>query len=30
MSMTAPEFGKFVAAETKKWGEVIWAVNIKL
>jgi tripartite-type tricarboxylate transporter receptor subunit TctC len=30
MSMTAAEFGKFVAAEREKWGEVIRAVNIKL
>ncbi len=29
MSMTAAEFGKFVAAETEKWGEVIRAANIK-
>jgi len=27
--MTSDEFGKFVAAETKKWGEVIRAANIK-
>ena len=25
MSMTAAEFGKFVAAETEKWGKVIRA-----
>jgi tripartite-type tricarboxylate transporter receptor subunit TctC len=30
MSMTAAEFGKFVAAEREKWGEVIREVNIKL
>jgi hypothetical protein len=30
MSMTAAEFGKFVAAEREKWGEVIRAANIKL
>ena len=30
MSMTAAEFGKFVGAETEKWGNVIRAANIKL
>jgi tripartite-type tricarboxylate transporter receptor subunit TctC len=30
MSMTTAEFGKFVAAETEKWGKVILAGNIKL
>jgi tripartite-type tricarboxylate transporter receptor subunit TctC len=30
MSMTAAEFGKFVGAETEKWGKVIRAANIKL
>jgi tripartite-type tricarboxylate transporter receptor subunit TctC len=30
MSMTSAEFGKFVAAETEKWGKVIRAANIKL
>jgi tripartite-type tricarboxylate transporter receptor subunit TctC len=30
MSMTAAQFGKFVAAETEKWGKVIRAANIKL
>jgi tripartite-type tricarboxylate transporter receptor subunit TctC len=30
MSMTAARFGKFVAAETEKWGKVIRAANIKL
>jgi hypothetical protein len=30
MSMTTPEFGKFVAAETEKWGKVIREANIKL
>jgi tripartite-type tricarboxylate transporter receptor subunit TctC len=30
MSMTTAEFGKFVAAETEKWGKVIVAGNIKL
>jgi tripartite-type tricarboxylate transporter receptor subunit TctC len=30
MSMTTAEFGKFVAAETQKWGKVIRAGNIKL
>ena len=29
MSMTPPEFGKFVAAETEKWAKVIEAANIK-
>jgi tripartite-type tricarboxylate transporter receptor subunit TctC len=29
MSMTAAEFGKFVAAEREKWGEVIRAARIK-
>jgi tripartite-type tricarboxylate transporter receptor subunit TctC len=30
MPMTAAEFGKFIAAETDKWGKVIRAANIKL
>jgi tripartite-type tricarboxylate transporter receptor subunit TctC len=30
MSMSAAEFGKFVAAEKEKWGEVIRSANIKL
>jgi tripartite-type tricarboxylate transporter receptor subunit TctC len=30
MSMTAAEFGKFVGAETEKWGKIIRAANIKL
>jgi tripartite-type tricarboxylate transporter receptor subunit TctC len=30
MSMTTAQFGKFVAAETEKWGKVIRAANIKL
>jgi tripartite-type tricarboxylate transporter receptor subunit TctC len=29
MPMTAPEFGKFLADETEKWGKVIRAANIK-
>ena len=29
MSMTSAEFGKFIAAETQKWGKVIQAANIK-
>jgi tripartite-type tricarboxylate transporter receptor subunit TctC len=29
MSMTPPDFGKFVAEETEKWGKVIRAANIK-
>jgi tripartite-type tricarboxylate transporter receptor subunit TctC len=29
MSMTAAEFGKFIANETEKWGKVIRAANIK-
>ncbi|MGA8817680.1 MAG: tripartite tricarboxylate transporter substrate binding protein [Xanthobacteraceae bacterium] len=28
--MTPDEFGQFIAAETKKWGKVIRAANIKL
>jgi hypothetical protein len=27
--MTPAEFGKFLAAETGKWGKVIRAANIK-
>jgi tripartite-type tricarboxylate transporter receptor subunit TctC len=30
MSMTAAEFGKFVAAETKKWAGMIRAARMKL
>jgi tripartite-type tricarboxylate transporter receptor subunit TctC len=30
MPMAPAEFGKFVAAETEKWGKVIRAANIKL
>jgi tripartite-type tricarboxylate transporter receptor subunit TctC len=30
LSMTAAEFGKFVADETEKWGKVIRAAGIKL
>jgi len=30
MPMTPAEFGKFVAAETEKWGPVVKAVGIKL
>jgi tripartite-type tricarboxylate transporter receptor subunit TctC len=30
MMMAPPEFEKFVAAETDKWGKVIRAANIKL
>jgi tripartite-type tricarboxylate transporter receptor subunit TctC len=29
MPMTPAEFGKFLAAETEKWGKVIYAANIK-
>jgi tripartite-type tricarboxylate transporter receptor subunit TctC len=29
MVMTAAEFGKFVAAETQKWGNVVKAAGIK-
>jgi tripartite-type tricarboxylate transporter receptor subunit TctC len=29
MTMTPPEFGKFLAEETEKWGKVIRAANIK-
>jgi tripartite-type tricarboxylate transporter receptor subunit TctC len=29
MPMTPPEFGKFLAEETEKWGKVIRAANIK-
>jgi tripartite-type tricarboxylate transporter receptor subunit TctC len=29
MPMTPAEFGKFVAAETEKWGKVVRAANIK-
>jgi tripartite-type tricarboxylate transporter receptor subunit TctC len=29
MPMTTAEFGKFLAAETEKWGKVIRAANIK-
>jgi len=29
MPMTPPEFGKFIASETDKWGKVIRAANIK-
>jgi tripartite-type tricarboxylate transporter receptor subunit TctC len=29
MPMTPAEFGRFVAAETEKWGKVIQAANIK-
>ena len=29
MSMTSAAFGKFIAAETEKWGNVIRALNIK-
>jgi hypothetical protein len=29
MSMTSVAFGKFIAAETEKWGKVIRAANIK-
>jgi tripartite-type tricarboxylate transporter receptor subunit TctC len=28
MSMTSAAFGKFIAAETEKWGKVIRALNI--
>ena len=28
-AMTTPEFGKFIAAETEKWGKVIRQANIK-
>jgi tripartite-type tricarboxylate transporter receptor subunit TctC len=30
MPMTSADFGKFLAAETEKWGKVIRAANIKL
>jgi hypothetical protein len=30
MSKTPAEFGKFIADETEKWGEVIRAANIKV
>ena len=29
MPMTPAEFGKFIAAETEKWGKLIRAANIK-
>jgi len=29
MSMTSAAFGKFIADETEKWGNVIQAFNIK-
>jgi len=29
MPMTPAEFGRFLAAETEKWGKVIQAANIK-
>ncbi|MBN9085558.1 MAG: tripartite tricarboxylate transporter substrate binding protein [Reyranella sp.] len=29
MTMTPPEFGRFLAEETEKWGKVIRAANIK-
>jgi tripartite-type tricarboxylate transporter receptor subunit TctC len=29
MSVTPADFGKFIAAETEKWGKVIRAANIK-
>jgi len=29
MPMTSAEFGKFMVAETEKWGKVIRAANIK-
>jgi tripartite-type tricarboxylate transporter receptor subunit TctC len=29
MPMTPPEFGKFIADETEKWGKVTRAANIK-
>jgi tripartite-type tricarboxylate transporter receptor subunit TctC len=29
MSMTPAEFGKFIAAETEKWGKVIRTAGIK-
>ena len=29
MPMTPAEFGKFVAAETEKWGPVVKAAGIK-
>jgi hypothetical protein len=29
MPMGALEFGKFIVAETEKWGKVIRAANIK-
>ena len=29
MPMTSAEFGKFIAAETEKWGKIIRAANIK-
>jgi hypothetical protein len=29
MPMTPPEFGKFIAGETEKWGKVIRAAGIK-
>jgi len=30
VTMTAAEFGKFVAEDTAKWGKVIQVANIKL
>ncbi len=30
MSMTAGEFGAFIAAEAEKWAAVVKAANIKL
>jgi hypothetical protein len=29
MSMRSAEFGKFIADETEKWGNVMRALNIK-
>ena len=29
MPMTPAEFGKFVAAETEKWGRVVRSVGVK-
>jgi tripartite-type tricarboxylate transporter receptor subunit TctC len=29
MAMTPAEFGKFIATETEKWGNVIRAANVK-
>jgi hypothetical protein len=29
LRLSSADFGKLIAAETEKWGKVIWAANIK-